>query len=117
MRGNVGFHSELQDRELTGETKGLKKLNDSVKGAVMHHHAVFGPLIERSTKVDQIRRTIDYLEQHRFLFSLPSSLGESISKVPSFFLPHSLLYFIFFNPPPSGNLMLLSENSSEGPSM
>ena len=58
----------------------MKTLNHSIKTAVTQNHAVFGPLIERSAKVDQIRRTIDYLEQHRFLFNLPASLGESISK-------------------------------------
>jgi len=55
-------------------------------------NSAFGPIMERRTKADRIRLTLNVLEQWKFFFNLPSSLQQHLRKV---LFPISFQYFFF----------------------
>lgn len=42
---------------------------------------IYGPVVERRKRVENVRNTLSILQQYKFFFNLPSSLLESIKQV------------------------------------
>jgi exocyst complex component 2 len=78
---NPAFYKDMKfNNLLSTESYGIAPFTNSLHELAKSAQKLYGPVLERRSKADQIRITLTILEQWRFFFNLPSSLTDLITK-------------------------------------
>ena len=74
------LYAIMMKNKLAGKAEGTAPLRQSIGDLHAQSQILFLPMIERRRRAEQLRATLSYLEQYKFMFNLPSSLRQSLSK-------------------------------------
>ncbi|CAO3610183.1 unnamed protein product [Cunninghamella echinulata] len=74
-------YEEMRTHQLNDEQDyGTRALRNALEDANLRADQIYGPVVERRKRVENVRNTLSILQQYKFFFNLPSSLLESIKQ-------------------------------------
>ncbi|CAO3635122.1 unnamed protein product [Cunninghamella blakesleeana] len=74
-------YEEMCTHQLNNEQDyGTRALRKALEDANLRADQIYGPVVERRKRVENVRNTLSILQQYKFFFNLPSNLLESIKQ-------------------------------------